>query len=59
MLRPVLAAVVLSALTCACAEAPVSEAETPNDGLLRDFVDGKYDAAGHPLNAKVLEAQRI
>ncbi len=60
MLRPVLAAVVFSALTGACAEAPeTEEAEGPNDGLLRDFIDGKYDAAGHPLNAKVLEGQRV
>ena len=60
MLRPVLAAVVFAALTGGCTDAPgTGEAEAPNDGLLRDFVDGKYDAAGHPLNAKVMEAQRI
>ncbi len=60
VLRPVLAAVVFAALTGACTEAPGSEeTEAPNDGLLRDFIDGKYDAAGHPLNAKVLEGQRI
>jgi len=59
VLRPVLAAVVFAALTGACAETPETEAESPNDGLLRDFIDGKYDAAGHPLNAKVLEGQRI
>lgn len=38
-----------------CADAP--EATDPNEGLLRDFLDGKFDAAGHPLNAKVLEAE--
>ncbi len=30
----------------------------PNEGMLRDFLDGKYDGAGHPLNAKVFEAER-
>ncbi len=49
-----------AALIGACAEAPEGEQTVaPNDGLLRDFIDGKYDAAGHPLNAKVLEAHRI
>ena len=40
----------------ACADAP-DDVEDPNAGLLRDFLDGKFDAAGHPLNAKVLEAE--
>ncbi len=31
----------------------------PNQGLLRDFLDGKFDAAGHPLNAKVAEAEQL
>src|SRR5512144_2957876 len=39
----------------ACADAP--DEESPNAGLLRDFLDGKYDAAGHPLNARVIEAE--
>jgi pyroglutamyl-peptidase len=39
-----------------CADAPEAT-ENPNEGLLRDFLDGKFDAAGHPLNAKVLEAE--
>src|SRR4051812_36340183 len=48
----------------ACAEAPEAtpEAESdvrPNDGMLRDFVDGKFDAAGHPLNAKVVTAAQL
>ena len=60
MLRPVLAAVVFAALTGACTDTPgTAEPEAPNDGLLRDFIDGKYDAAGHPLNAKVLDAQGV
>lgn len=33
--------------------------ENPNDGLLRDFLDGKFDSAGHPLNAKTLEAEAL
>jgi pyroglutamyl-peptidase len=40
----------------ACAEAP-DLLEDPNAGLLRDFLDGKFDSAGHPLNAKVLDAE--
>jgi pyroglutamyl-peptidase len=39
-----------------CADAPEAT-ENPNAGLLRDFLDGKFDAAGHPLNAKVFEAE--
>jgi pyroglutamyl-peptidase len=27
------------------------------DGLYRDFLDGKFDAAGHPLDAQVWEAE--
>lgn len=39
----------------ACTDAPDDAlAEDPNAGLLRDFLDGKYDSAGHPLNAKIL-----
>ena len=46
----------LIAALAACAEAP-EEVTDPNAGLLRDFLDGKYDDAGHPLNARVLEAR--
>ena len=58
MLRPALATVLLGLV--ACAEPPSSDevAEDPNAGLLRDFIDGKFDAAGHPLNAKVVEARQ-
>lgn len=51
----VLAPLIAASLLAACADAP--EEVNPNDGLLRDFLDGKFDAAGHPLNAKVLEAE--
>jgi pyroglutamyl-peptidase len=33
--------------------------DDPNAGLLRDFLDGKFDAAGHPLNARVTEAEAL
>lgn len=33
--------------------------EDPNAGLLRDFLDGKFDAAGHPLNARVTDAEEL
>lgn len=42
----------------ACAEAP-DEPDDPNAGLLRDFLDGKFDGAGHPLNAKLLPAAEL
>jgi len=35
-------------------EMPIDD---PNAGLLRDFLDGKFDSAGHPLNARVSEAE--
>jgi pyroglutamyl-peptidase len=38
-------------------EAPMTD--DPNAGLLRDFLDGKFDAAGHPLNARVTEAESL
>lgn len=57
-LRSVLACLALAA--SACTEQPgTPDAEDPNDGLLRDFLDGKFDDAGHPLNAKVVEADAI
>jgi pyroglutamyl-peptidase len=47
-----LAAVVIASLIGGCASEPAA-ASDPNAGLLRDFLDGKYDSAGHPLNAKI------
>ncbi|MBA3463896.1 MAG: hypothetical protein H0T46_28320 [Deltaproteobacteria bacterium] len=56
-LRPLFAAL---ALVSACAEAPDQVAPAdPNEGLLRDFIDGKFDDAGHPLNAKVVADERL
>ena len=44
----------------ACAESPTTPDEArPNDGMLRDFIDGKFDAAGHPLNAKIVSAAEL
>ncbi len=62
LLRPVVSALALVGLAAAgCAEAPAQEpvADDPNDGLLRDFIDGKFDDAGHPLNAKIVEGDRL
>lgn len=61
MVRSVLAGLLLVTAVAACTDAPdgLDPIEDPNDGLLRDFVDGKYDAAGHPLNAKVVDADRL
>ncbi len=61
MVRSVLAGLLLVTAVAACTDAPdgLEPIDDPNDGLLRDFVDGKYDAAGHPLNAKVVEADHL
>jgi pyroglutamyl-peptidase len=45
------------AVVAACAS-PVSPTD-PNAGLLRDFLDGKFDSAGHPLNAIVIDAAAL
>lgn len=49
------------AIAAACADVPDDSApdDDPNAGLLRDFLGGKFDAAGHPLNAKVLPATTL
>ena len=44
---------------CATDATPASDPADPNAGLLRDFLDGKFDAAGHPLNARVTEAETL
>lgn len=61
MVRSVLASLLLVTAVAACTDTPdgIDPVEDPNEGLLRDFIDGKYDAAGHPLNAKVVEADRL
>jgi pyroglutamyl-peptidase len=54
-----LAAVAASASLTGCATPSDEPTANPNDGLLRDFLDGKFDGAGHPLNARVTEAESI
>ncbi|MDB4956600.1 MAG: pyrrolidone-carboxylate peptidase [Myxococcales bacterium] len=41
-----------------CAVTPEPPTD-PNAGLFRDFLDGKFDGAGHPLNAVVTHASAI
>jgi pyroglutamyl-peptidase len=48
-------AVLLASLLAGCASAEPEAGEGPNAGMFRDFVDGKLDGAGHPLNARVTE----
>ena len=43
----------------ACADGAGDSPTDPNKGLLRDFLDGKFDGAGHPLNAKTIEAEGL
>ncbi|MBA2538348.1 MAG: hypothetical protein H0V17_01830 [Deltaproteobacteria bacterium] len=45
------------AVLAGCADGTGEPPVDPNEGLLRDFLDGKFDSAGHPLNAKTLEAE--
>lgn len=56
-------ALALLALATACTVSDPGDGEVaiddPNAGLLRDFLDGKYDSAGHPLNARVTEAEAL
>jgi len=54
-----LAAVVIASIFGGCAEPATTPATDPNAGLLRDFLDGKYDSAGHPLNARINEGETI
>ena len=42
-----------------CAAAPGDDAARPNDGMFQDFLDGKFDSAGHPLNARVTAAAAL
>src|SRR5262249_36643588 len=43
----------------ACTPAPAAPAPDPNAGLLRDFIDGKFDGAGHPLNGRVTQGATL
>jgi pyroglutamyl-peptidase len=58
MRLPALLLVLASACTV---EPPTTEvvSQDPNAGLLRDFLDGKFDSAGHPVNARVTEAESL
>jgi pyroglutamyl-peptidase len=53
-----LAAVVLAALFGGCASEPAA-VTNPNANFLRDFLDGKFDGDGHPLNARINEGEVI
>ncbi len=52
-------AVTVAAALAACASSGPGSTSDPNAGLLRDFLDGKYDGAGHPINAIVTEAEGL
>jgi pyroglutamyl-peptidase len=63
MKQILLGIVAASAILIGCTDPGETEEEPllddPNAGLLRDFLDGKFDAAGHPLNARVTEAESL
>jgi pyroglutamyl-peptidase len=52
---------VIALAACTIEQPAVDEPamDDPNAGLLRDFLDGKFDSAGHPLNARVTEAEAL
>ncbi|MCE7888612.1 MAG: pyroglutamyl-peptidase I [Sorangiineae bacterium PRO1] len=61
-----LAAALLSGAAGCSSDDPGSDSEPPAaavprdslpDGLFRDFMDGKYDGLGHPLDAQVWQAE--
>jgi pyroglutamyl-peptidase len=55
-----LALVSLLAAVGACALPEDAAVDSnPNDGMFRDFLDGKFDGAGHPLNAAVGQAKDL
>ncbi len=58
-----LAAVVITSLVTGCATDPgtadAGGTSDPNGGLLRDFLDGKFDGAGHPINATIDQGEAI
>ena len=54
-----LAVVAATAILTGCDVAPPAPPADPNAGLLRDFLDGKFDGDGHPLNAVVTQATAI
>jgi pyroglutamyl-peptidase len=53
-MRSIVAVALATLAACATEVAP--EDARPNEGMFRDFVDGKFDGAGHPFNARVIDA---
>jgi pyroglutamyl-peptidase len=52
-------AIVVVGFASGCSAAPSDDAPRPNDGMFRDFVDGKFDGAGHPINARVTDGETL
>jgi pyroglutamyl-peptidase len=50
---------VTTAALAGCTTTPAAPGVDPNAGLFRDFADGKFDGAGHPLDAVVVEAATL
>jgi pyroglutamyl-peptidase len=52
-------ATIAAAAVAACAAPDDAAPVAGKDGMFRDFTDGKLDGAGHPLNARVTEAETM
>jgi pyroglutamyl-peptidase len=48
-----------TAALAGCTMSAPPRAADPNAGLFRDFLDGKFDSAGHPLDAVVVDAAAL
>jgi pyroglutamyl-peptidase len=54
-----LLAVTATAVLCGCAGGGGATAGNPNANMFRDFIDGKFDGDGHPVNASVVQASAL
>ena len=54
-----LVVVATTAVLTGCATDAAAPVVDPNAGLLRDFLDGKFDGDGHPLNAVTTRADAL
>ncbi len=58
-MRRILLGLLAAGALVGCTTPGEPASEDPNAGLLRDFIDGKFDSAGHPLNSHVAQAESL